>query len=138
MSIVMLFILFVTASLGNVLAEQYPYPVNCGEPRLCSYNVGAHCIKGRSGPVYGHCDFQNAICNGEEWDPSNSCFLPYPLFCDLPPDQRPCYLDPQPWCVEGRSEPVRGHCAIQYAICDENAVVDTSNSCLRETSLLLR
>ncbi|XP_025098934.1 uncharacterized protein LOC112566788 isoform X2 [Pomacea canaliculata] len=140
LSTVMLLMLLVALALGSVIVDekQYPFRVNCGWPRICTPDLIRYCIKGRLNPVYGSCEIQEAICNGEDWDPSKSCFLPYPVFCDLPHEERPCYLDLSPWCLEGRSEPVHGHCELQDAICNENAVFDVSHSCLTETSLSVR
>ncbi|XP_025098942.1 uncharacterized protein LOC112566793 isoform X2 [Pomacea canaliculata] len=126
----MLLMLLVALALGSVLADEYSFPVNCEEPRLCTDDRTPYCIKGRREPVRGHCEFQDALCRGEKEDPSNTCFLPYPIRCDRPPDERACVRDCRPWCVVGRSEPLRGHCAIQRAICDEYAVVDRIRSCL--------
>ncbi|XP_025098941.1 uncharacterized protein LOC112566792 [Pomacea canaliculata] len=129
----MLLVLWVALCLGSVLADEptYPFPVNCEEPRDCTEDQIPYCIIGRDEPVYGHCEIQDAICDGEEWDPSNSCFLPYAISCDQPADDRECGRDARPWCVVGRARPVRGHCAIQEAICDENAVLDISSRCLQ-------
>ncbi|XP_025098935.1 uncharacterized protein LOC112566790 isoform X1 [Pomacea canaliculata] len=133
LSTVMLLMLLVALALGSVLADEptYPFPVNCEEPRDCTEDQIPYCIIGRDEPVYGHCEIQDAICDGEEWDPSNSCFLPYAISCDEPADDRECARDARPWCVVGRARPVRGHCAIQEAICDENAVLDINNRCLQ-------
>ncbi|XP_025098936.1 uncharacterized protein LOC112566790 isoform X2 [Pomacea canaliculata] len=130
LSTVMLLMLLVALALGSVLADEYSFPVNCEDRSVCTYDRTPYCIKGRREPVRGHCEFRDAICSGEEEDPNNTCFLPYPISCDGPPDERACFRDLRPWCVVGRLEPVRGHCAIQEAICDENAVVDRIRRCL--------
>ncbi|XP_025098389.1 uncharacterized protein LOC112566423 [Pomacea canaliculata] len=106
LSTVMLLMLLMAVALGSVIVDElkYPFAVNCEEPRICTPDLIPYCIKGRRDPVRGHCELQDAICNGEELDPSNSCFLPYPVRCDRPAGQRPAFVtsDPSVWW-DGRS-----------------------------------
>ncbi|KAK7106986.1 hypothetical protein V1264_014982 [Littorina saxatilis] len=64
------------ATSNRFLKLENPYPINCDQPspRKCAHDFTAHCLKGRKEPVFGHCEFQDAVCDeGAEYDPSKSC-----------------------------------------------------------------
>ena len=43
--------------------------------------------------------------------------LPYGINCSEP-KPRPCFLDLNPWCLQGVEQPAQGHCQLQEALCD--------------------